>query len=106
MNVAGYLSRERRKGFTLIELLVVIAISAVLVGLRLPAVQKVREAASKGACANKLKQIGLAMMMYQDSYGTLPAGWLTGPCNNGTNTPGYPSSGWSWSCLILPYLEQ
>jgi len=102
--------KSRQKGFTLIELLVVITIIGMLIGLLLPAVQKVRDAAARLQCANNLKQIGLAMMNYESTYSTFPAGYLdnmtTIPVNATATTNPDPNIGWGWGALILPYLEQ
>jgi prepilin-type N-terminal cleavage/methylation domain-containing protein/prepilin-type processing-associated H-X9-DG protein len=97
-------ARTSRTAFTLIELLVVIAIIAILIGLLLPAVQKVREAASRIQCVNNLKQMGLALHSYHDARGGLPPGYFaSGPYKDGANDT---APGWSWAAYILPYEEQ
>src|SRR6266513_420296 len=103
-----------RRGFTLIQLLVVIAIIGVLIGLLLPAVQRVREAAARTKCLNNLKQMGLALHNYHAAQDRFPPGFISTLKDPGWhyqtgNTNSYPEEwgpGWSFFALLLPYIEQ
>ena len=103
--------RTRRRGFTLIELLVVIAIIAILIGLLLPAVQKIREAANRMKCQNNLKQIGLGLHNYQAQYGYFPPGAITNATTaavvQNRQKLGITAAVFhSWTPFILPFIEQ
>jgi prepilin-type processing-associated H-X9-DG protein/prepilin-type N-terminal cleavage/methylation domain-containing protein len=104
--VSDMLSRKgnpaMRRAFTLVEALVVIAIIGLLVGLLLPAVQAARESARRSQCTNNLKQIGVALINYHDTYGALPAGYVSAFDGNGNDL----GPGWGWAAAILPQMEQ
>lgn len=94
---------KKRKGFTLIELLVVIAIIAILIALLLPAVQQAREAARRSSCKNNLKQIGVGLHNYHESFNALPPGSIV-LLNPGGTT--YNGHGWTWHACLLPHIDQ
>src|SRR5215475_2243150 len=105
------LRHSRSRGFTLIELLVVIAIIAILIGLLLPAVQKVRAAAARAKCANNLKQLGIAAHHYHDVNNTFPSAVQVAyfPVDGSLDiTSAYrnPGFGPNWAVFLLPYIEQ
>ncbi len=95
--------RRATLGFTLIELLLVIAIIAILIALLLPAVQQAREAARRTQCKNCLKQIGLSLHNYHDSFQTLPPGWI-GVTSGQQDVSGI--NGWGWAAKLLPNVDQ
>ena len=108
----GHLDR-RRRAFTLVELLVVIAIIAVLIALLLPAVQQAREAARRASCKNNLKQIGLALHNYHDTYGQFPLSydpspeiWRKNPNNRFYGAGQEPAGAISWIASMLPFIDQ
>ncbi len=102
--------RRKSTGFTLVELLVVIAIIGILVSLLLPAVQAAREAARRMQCSNNLKQLGLAIHNYHDTYKQTPLCWLRKQTILGDTNAARNSSNnrnlWGWTAMILPYIEQ
>ncbi|EAQ81013.1 DUF1559 domain-containing protein [Blastopirellula marina] len=102
---------KKREGFTLVELLVVIAIIGVLIALLLPAVQQAREAARRMSCSNNLKNIGLGLHNYHDTFGSFPSGFISNrgtPASSGTcwSSGGENTQFAPWTALMLPFIEQ
>ena len=92
--------RKHPRAFTLVELLVVIAIIGILIALLLPAVQAAREAARRMQCSNNLKQCGIAMHTYHDTFKCFPPGFMV------LDHTGTPAGGWAWGVFLMPYIEQ
>jgi prepilin-type N-terminal cleavage/methylation domain-containing protein len=99
-------ARPCRAAFTLVELLVVIAIIGILIALLLPAVQAAREAARRAQCTNNLKQFGLALHNYHDTYGSFPMGWMIDRGHVLDQVHSDPLSGWGWQVYLMPMIEQ
>ena len=105
--------KSKTAGFTLVELLVVIAIIGILIGMLLPAVQQVREASRRTACANNLRQMGIALLNYESALGHFPPGFSSTPTRDGSVPSGQfidpvtwnASPGWGWSAHMLPFIE-
>jgi len=93
------MSTQHRRGFTLVELLVVIAIIGILIGMLLPAVQAVREAARRIECSNNVRQLSLSVLNFESAHMKFPSGW-----DANSNTDSTP--GWGWAAITLPFLEQ
>lgn len=106
-------SNEQRGAFTLVELLVVIAIIGILIGMLLPAVQQVREAARRISCSNNMRQLGLALHNYEGAFRYFPPGFSSEPSSNGTVASGGfvdpetwdAGPGWGWMAHLLPFVE-
>lgn len=92
--------RRVSEGFTLVELLVVIAIIGILVALLLPAIQAAREAARRTECSSNLKQLGVALHNYHDTYGRMPPGFMA------VDHLGQVKGGWAWGVFLMPFIEQ